>query len=78
MEAWSILTLAEVTDLLSNRSHPCGELLAAHLAGLVVVPPLEHDGDVVEQLSTDSTGRTVALGERHKFPDEMSLMSSST
>jgi hypothetical protein len=58
-------------DLFSYRSHPREELLAAHLARLEVVPPFEHDGRVVQQLSTHSTDGTVALGERNELADQV-------
>ncbi len=61
----------QLAHLLFHWSHPRGERRAIELAGLVVVPIVEDDGRVVEELSAERARGAVALGERDELSDQM-------
>ena len=53
--------------LLAYRYHPRHESLATELSVPIVVPVVEDDSGVVEEVSPHCAGGAIALGKRHKF-----------
>ena len=58
-------------DLRAHRRHPREERRVVELAGLVVVPVVEQQARVVEELPAELAGGPRALGERHVLAQQV-------